>query len=449
MEMDSQASPAPAPAPAVPAAASAAPGPLLNRNFLLLWSGQAVSQLGNQAYSLAMMFWLMEKTGSASLMGLVMMFSALPALLLSPFGGAFVDRHSRLRVIIACNLIAGCCLAVLTAIMWLRPGQVQLLIGALFVVSTTLGLIRAFFMPAVSATVPELVPKERLLAANSLNQFSVQAALFVGQALGGILYRVVGVAVLFLMDALSFFFAAGSASLIRLKERKRELGPERTASEVFRGYRRDLGEGFRYVWKYKGFRYFLLAASLMNFLMMPVIVLFPFYVSLYLGKGSEWYGFLVASLSLGTICAFLIASALRLRGPARAWTILAGMLAAPCLYGTLGFMRVPAVALAGCFGFGLAMGIVNVNLTTIAQMSTPAELRGRVMGLVTALSGGLVPLGMALGGFAGDLTNKNIPLVYGVCGVITVIVILSTCLRRDTLEYLAWGRQEQPGGAAA
>jgi DHA3 family macrolide efflux protein-like MFS transporter len=442
MEMDATASPAPV------AAAPAAPVPLLNRNFLLLWSGQTVSQLGNQAYGLAMTFWLMEKTGSASLMGLVMMFSSLPALLLSPFGGAFADRHSRIRIIIVCNLVAGFLLTAMTAAMWLIPERVQLLVAGFFVTATLLGLNRSFFMPAVSATMPDLVPKEKLVAANSMNQLSVQASLSVGQLIGGILYRVVGAPVLFLIDAISFFLAAGNASLIRIKERKRELGPERTAQEVFRAYKADLAEGFRFVWKYKGFRYFLAAASLMNFFMMPVVVLFPFYVSRYLGKGSEWYGFLMASLSVGTICGFLLASTLRLKGPARAWTILIGMLIAPGLYGSLGFVAIPYVALAGCFGFGLTMGIVNVNLMTIAQTSTPPELRGRVMGLMAALGGGLAPIGMALGGFMGDLTGKNVPLVYGICGVLTVIVILATCFRRDTLDYLAWGRRDQTGAAA-
>ena len=82
---------------AAPATPGQTPGKLLNRNFVLLWGGQAVSQLGNQAYSLAMMFWLMEKTGSASIMGLVLTVSNLPALLLSPLGGTFADRHSRIR----------------------------------------------------------------------------------------------------------------------------------------------------------------------------------------------------------------------------------------------------------------------------------------------------------------------------------------------------------------
>ena len=329
------------------------------------------------------------------------------------------------------------------------PDRVNFLIGLFFTVSTLLGLIRAFFMPAVGASTPDLVPKEKLAAANSLNQFSVQGALFVGQAVGGVLYRIVGAPVLFLIDAVSFFVSAVSAMFIQLPGPQRQRGPARTTREAFRAFGNDLAEGFRYVWKYKGLRYFLAAASLMNFFLMPVIVLFPFYVSLYLKKGAAWYGFLMAAVSIGTVCGFLLAGTLRLKGPARAWTIILGLLTVPLLYGTLGYLRFPATALAGTFGFGLAMGLVNVSLTTMAQLSTPPELRGRVLGLVATLSGGLIPIGMALGGFVGDLTGKNVPLVYSVCGAFTVIVILATCLRRDTREYLAWGRQGRPEGAAA
>jgi len=440
------------PTPVVAAEAVAAPsrsGALLNPNFLLLWTGQSVSQLGNQAYSLAMMFWLMEKTGSASLMGLVMTFSNLPALLLSPLGGAFADRHSRIRIIIVCDLLAGCAILGMTAAVWLVPNDVRFLVACLFVVSTLLGLIRSFFMPAISSSIPDLVPKEKLAGANSLNQFSVQAAVFVGQAAGGILYRLVGAPVLFLIDGLSFLFSAASSALIRLPARTREMAPAKGGREVFRAYLDDMREGFRYVWKLKGFRYFLASASLTNFLMMPVVVLLPFFVRLYLGKGAAWYGFLMAAISIGVVCGYLLASVLRLEGYRRASGILAGMLIVPILYGTLAFLRIPATALAGAFGTGVASGFVNVSLVTMAQSTTPAEIRGRVMGLVVALGGGLIPLGMALGGFVGDLTGKNIPLVYSVCGALTVIVILATCLRHDTREYLAWGRRGRPDAAAS
>jgi DHA3 family macrolide efflux protein-like MFS transporter len=431
------------PTPAAAAGPSES-GPLLSRNFVLLWMGQSISQLGNQAYNLAMIFWLMEKTGSASLMGLVLTCANLPALLLSPFGGTFADRHSRIRIIIVCDLLAGCALLSLASVVWLAPDNVRVLIPCLFTVSTVLGLIQSFFNPAIASSIPDLVPKEKLTGANSMNQLSAQAAVFIGQATGGILYRLVGAPVLFMIDGLSFFFSAASAMFIRPPERTRERKPAKSAREAFREFLDELKEGFRYVWKFKGFRFFLGACSLMNFLTMPIVVLFPFFVRLYLGKGPVWYGFLLAAVSIGTVCGFLLASVLRLKGPPRAWAVIAGMLTVPILYGTLSFLRAPVAALAGAFGVGAALGLVNVTLFTMAQLSTPPEMRGRVMGLVATLSGGLVPFGMALGGFVGDLTGKNIPLVYGVCGALTVIVILSTCLRRDTREYLAWGREGRP-----
>jgi DHA3 family macrolide efflux protein-like MFS transporter len=410
---------------------------LLNPNFLLLWGGQAISQLGNQAYGLAMMFWLMEKTGSASLMGLVLMVSSLPALLLSPLGGALADRHSRIRILIVCDLLAGLALLGLAAAVFLMPDRVSLLIGLLFTVSTLLGLVRAVFAPTLNAAIPDLVPKEKLAAATSLNQFAVQGALFLGQGVGGVLYRVLSAPVLFLIDALSFFVSAVGAMFIRTPGHPRERAAAGTAGEAFRAFGRDLAEGFRYVWRLKGFRYFLVAVSLVNFFLMPVIVLFPFFVSLSLGKGAAWYGFLMAAVSLGTVCGFLLVGVLRLKGPAQAWTIILSLLLVPLLYGTLGYLRSPAAALAGSFGVGAAIGVVNVYLITMAQLSAPPELRGRVMGLVTTLSGGLVPIGMALGGFVGDLLDKNIPLIYSLCGALTVIAVLATCLRRDTREYLA------------
>lgn len=416
---------------------------LLNPNFLLLWGGQTISLLGNQAYGLAMMFWLMEKTGSASLMGLVMTVSSLPALLLSPLGGAFADRHSRIRILIGSDLLAGCSLLGLAAAIFFLPGRVSLLIGILFAVSTLLGLIRAVFGPALNAAIPDLVPREKIAAATSLNQFSIQGALFVGQAAGGVLYRIVSAPVLFLIDALSFFVSAVSAMFIKAPESQRERGEAKTAGEAFRAFGHDLAEGFRYVWQLKGFRYFILAVSLENFFLMPVIVLFPFFISLYLGKGAAWYGFLMASVSLGTVCGFLLAGVLRLKGPAQAWAMILSLLLVPLLYGTLGYLRSPAAALAGAFGVGVATGVVNVSLITMAQLSTPPELRGRVMGLLTALSGGLVPIGMALGGVVGDLMGKNIPLIYSLCGALTGIAVLATCLRRDTREYLAWGGEER------
>ena len=80
---------------------------LLNRDFLLLWQGQTISGIGVSLYQIAMLYWLLENTGSATTMGLVAMFSALPGVLLGPFGGAIADRFSRRKLIVFGDLILG------------------------------------------------------------------------------------------------------------------------------------------------------------------------------------------------------------------------------------------------------------------------------------------------------------------------------------------------------
>lgn len=423
-----------------PTSLAASGGRLMNRNFLLLWLGQSVSQLGNQAFLIAVAFWIVEETGSASLMGLLTAVGTLPGVLLGPIGGTFADRHPRIRILVVCDFLAGLGVLGLAAALFLMPDRVSLLVALLFAVEVLEGVIRAFFLPAISAAIPDLVPEEKLEAANSLNQFSIQAWLLIGQAAGGILFRVLGAPLLFLVDGLSFLFAGASAMLIRLPEERRRVAiPEEAGASPFRDFLRETAEGFRYVWGRKGLRDFMLTASLVNFLLMPVLVLLPFYVQLYLEKGAAWYGFLMAALSAGTVAGFLLAGTLRLRGRARAAGIILSLLTLPLLFGILGFLRSPGLALVGAFLGGAALGFVNVQLAATTQSSTPAELRGRVMGLLGTLGGGLMPVGMALGGFLGDLTGKNVPLVYGVCAVLAALVIVITTSGRECREYLANG----------
>jgi DHA3 family macrolide efflux protein-like MFS transporter len=414
-------------------------GRLLNGNFLLLWMGQTISQLGNQAYGLAVMFWLMEKTGSASLMGLLMTVATVPGVVLAPFGGTFADRHSRIRIIIVCDLIGAATLLGLTAVVFLAPDRLNLLVGLLFVAAVVMGVNRSFFGPAVVACFPDLVPRNKLAAANSLNQFSVQASLFLGQAAGGVLYKMIGAPLLFLFDGLSFLVSAVSSMFIRLPEAKRELPPAANWQEVFRGFLGQTAEGFHYVWQHRGMRDFLLSISLINFLLMPVTVLMPFYVTQYLHKGPGWYGFLMSAISVGAVVGFLAAGALQLKGAARARGILASLFAIPVIFGTFCFFPIPALAMAGAFLAGASVGFINVQFAAMIQGSTPKELRGRVMGLLNTLSGGLIPIGLALGGVAGDLTNKNVPLVYAICALLSVVVVILGTMRRESRDYLANG----------
>lgn len=425
----------PQPAPEPQPAAAGPPDRLWNQSFFLLWLGQTISQLGNPAFNIGAMLWMKDTTGSASLMGLLMTATALPALLLGPFGGTFADRHSRVRIMVWSDVAAGIAVLVFTAAIWLRPADPELIIPLLFVVAVALGIIRAVFHPAVSAFVPDIVSKEKLPAATSLTQLSVQASIFSGQALGGVLYKAFGPALLFCIDGVSYLIAA-VCTLFIPRDRPRQR-PAPAEARSFRYFLSETADGFRYVWSQKGLRDVLLTAALINFLSAPGLVLFPFYVDLYLNAEASWYGYLMAGLSVGVVVGFVGAGALRLTGQARVQGILANFILYPFFFGSLVFLRAPIPALVAVFLGGMTTGFVNVYLIALAQGSTPAELRGRVMAFMGLLTGGLMPLGMALGGLAGDLTNKNVPLIFGVCAVLALLNVLLLAFRRHAREYLA------------
>jgi MFS family permease len=427
----------PAGAPSAPdAPAGAAPPRLWNRNFFLLWQGQSVSQLGNQAFSVAMMFWILEKTGSASLMGLILSLSTLPGVLLAPFGGTFADRHPRVRILVVCDLISGLGILLLAALLYLSP-PVKIFLGALFTIAILEGIVRSFFMPAIQSAIPDLVPRERLASANSLNQFSVQTSLLLGQAAGGVFYQLFGAPLLFLLDALSFLFASGSSAFISPPPTPPVPRTAGGTLEVVRGFLGETAAGIRYVVGRKGLRDFVVIAALLNFLFTPILVLLPFYVQNQLRDNAAWYGYLLAAMSAGSIAGYALAGALRLRGKVRGWTLVGALVLGPGLFGALGSVRMPSLSLVVTFVAGLAMGVVNIYLITLLQASVPGELRGRVLGLLATLGGGLMPIGMALAGWVGDLTHKDVPLIFGVAGALSVASTLLLATREECRAFLA------------
>lgn len=411
------------------------PARLLNRNFLLLWQGQAVSQLGNQAFAIAMVFWAKEATGSASLMGLLLAAGALPAFLLSPLGGAVADRRPRLAIAFGCDLAGAVVLLALAA--WFHRGApISLLIPALLAGAVLLGSLVAFLTPALSAAIPDLVPKSSLPAANAMNQLAIQAAIFAGQGLGGVAFTWLGAPLLFLIDGLSFLLAAGSTALA--KAPPPPPGAALPWRESFRKLGGDLAAGFTYARQTPGLLGFVLAAAAFNFVSMPLLVLLPFFVESTLGRGAEWYGFLMAAISLGAVGGYIVAGALPFRGRARSRFLVLLMLVAPLGLALLGVVHTPGPALAAACGLGLVTGAIGVYVMSSLQATTPPELRGRMMGLFAALTGGAGPLGMALGGIAGDLSGKNIPLVAFSCAALAALAAVAAVSRPSTRAFLAY-----------
>ncbi len=404
---------------------------LWNRNFILLTQGQFVSLVGSQAFLVAVSFWIAEATGSPGLLGTILMIALLPGLLFTPFGGAIADRYSRLGLVIAGDLIRGAAITAVGVIHF-SGASVDAKVIAITIAMAVSGLVGAFFQPAITAMIPDLVPPNRLASAHSAGQVSAQVASIIGQAAGGMLYRLLGAPALILLNGIGFFLSAGSETFIRSR-----VGTTRGAGTERLSAAGEIREGMAWVRDQPGMIEFLLAAAALNFFMAPLIALLPFYVTDQLGADAQWYGFLVASLSGGSILGSILAGLVQLGGQARARALVVLFAAAPLFLSALGTTRLRLVALLLVLSAGACAAFINVNVFAQIQRMTPNALRGRVISLVLLLAGGAAPLGMAAGGLVTQASHGRVSVTFVASGVFAAILGTLLLTRSRPQKFMA------------
>jgi MFS transporter, DHA3 family, macrolide efflux protein len=410
------------------------PSRLWNRSFALLWQGQLISSLGKNAFSLAALLWLRDATGSGTLSGLVTGLALLPMVLLGPFAGVLVDRVNRGRLVAWTDVAGGVLVGVAAALFFLVPGNSPLLIACVFVVTLGTGLLDTFSQPSISASLPDLVPRERLEAANGLNMSGLHVAMLLSQGVSGVLYRVLGAPLLVAVNAVAYLWAGFSELGVRTPDVPRTKDPSLHPLKRFRG---ELAEGFRYVWDHKGLRALLLVSTVLNLCVAPFLALMAFLVQDYLRLGAEWLGYLMACFGGGGLMGFAAASAIRVQGRTRVVAVAGASIG---LSATIPLMLVfPARgAEIGLFiAAGILNGYTNVHVMTLLQTASPQALRGRVQAVAMTLSAGVMPLGMALSGVVFDLTGRNFWAVIGAPGVVMLLVSALALLSRDYRGFLA------------
>jgi MFS transporter, DHA3 family, macrolide efflux protein len=400
---------------------------LRNRNFFLLWQGQLISQLGNQAFIIAASFLTLSSTSSASHVALILTASALPLVIASPIGGAVADRHSRRTIVVMTDLIRGMVMTVIGLIILFRPVETTLHITTLVAGAAVNGVMAALFGPALHALVPEVVSRQQLPAANALSQISNQASVMIGQAASGVLYVAFGPALLLIANGMSFGYAALSTSLT--PRDTVQPGPKRRISESLREYALSVREGLSYLRLQRGMTTLLVSFAAVNMAFMPVFVLLPFYVRDILQRGPEWYGFLLGASGGGALIGSMSApTTLRAFGRADVLAALS--------VGGLGFAVLvlahtthSGIALAAFGTVGVLSSTINVVIVSTFQGQAAPAMRGRVMALVMGLSSAAVPVGMIAGGFIGDAWRESLQLVFSACG--TAIGIVALVLARN------------------
>jgi MFS family permease len=337
--------------------------PLRHRDFRLLWIGQSVSQIGTALYYVALPFQILALGGSPLQLGLGFTIFASAQLLVILLGGALVDRLPRRRVILASDFSSGIIVGVVALVG--MTGHLQ--ISHLYVASALFGVAFSFYTPAMNAIMPELVPKDVLLAGNSLRGLAGQSARVVGPLLGGVLVAKSGSSVAFAIDAGTYFFSF--AIFLLAKPPQRELPPHTSLLSQVR-------EGLAFTFSVRWIWLTIVGFGFTNgFYFAAFTVALPLLVINVLHGSAATFGLIGAAGGVGEVIGGLLAGNLHVRRLGLAiYTANAAIGLSGIAYG----IPLLPIVLVGAAGFGASIVFSNALWDSAIQKHVPPDLIGRV-----------------------------------------------------------------------
>jgi len=390
--------------------------PLEDHRFALLWAGQTASVLGDRVYQTALPFLVLHLHGGAPQLSRTLLLFAVCKVLALLVGGVIVDRIPRRTTMLVADATRGGAVALMAALLVTDT----LTIPHIYAISAFFGLVSAFFQPAITGIVPEMVAPERLVAAGSLRSLSNEVSGVVGPLLGGVLVAAGGVAVAIGFDAASFVAAALCVLAIPALAARRIAGP--AAPRGLTAFRRKVAEGVRALaaaqWLWVGT---LLAAISTICFAGALSVALPLRAAEAFG-GVTGYGWVLAGMALSSVVAALLLGSrprLRHRGVI-IYTLTAasggGILALAACRTTL------EAALVGTLFGGCITGFIIVRETTVQQLVPQASL-GRVLSLDYLGSLILLPLGYPLYSVLIEATNPATAIACSGAGIILLALV--------------------------
>jgi DHA3 family macrolide efflux protein-like MFS transporter len=383
--------------------------------FFTIWTGQAFSLFGSQLVSFAVIWWLTQTTGSATILATASLVGLIPQVVLGPFTGTLVDRwNRRLTMIMADSLIALATigLAVLFALGHVQIWQVYIL---LFIRSVCGG----FHWPAMQASTTLMVPKEHLTRIQGLNQM-LQGGMSIASApLGALLLAWLPMQGILAIDVVTALLAVVPLLFFQVPQPKRnDLLPEANGKSTFW---QDFKAGFKYVWGWPGLMMIGVMATVINFLLTPAFSLLPILVTKHYNGQAIQLATLESFMGIGFIIGGLILSAWG-GFKRRVMTTLLGLLAtgAGCL--VMGLLPSTAftLAVATMLFLGIVNPIVNGPLMAAVQAAVAPEMQGRVFTLISTMAAAMSPIGLMIAGPISDKLGVQTWFIIG--GVVTIVM---------------------------
>ncbi len=376
------------------------------RDFRIMWIGACTSSIGTLMQAYAQSWLVLQLSGSPFKLGVDSFLGGIPIVLFSLFGGVFADRTERQKILIGSQVVQLTCAFGLAGLF--AMGLVQ--VWHIWMLSFIVGTAQSFGGPAYQALIPSLVKSEDLPNAIALNSIQFNLARVIGPMLGGLALTALGASWCFSLNGLSFIAVIISLLIIRP-----HFVPTKTGESVLT----SMKQGFNFILKHGAMEGLIVLAFSMTLLAFPVITFLPVFARDIFHGGPELYTIFLVCSGVGSICGALIVAGLgKFKHQGRA-----ALLMLMALGALLTAFALSRWLILSCVLIFLAGGMLLAVFTTISslvQMITADNMRGRVMSVYNVAFRGGMPVGsLIVGALVKEFTA---PVVLAWNGVLLTLL---------------------------
>jgi DHA3 family macrolide efflux protein-like MFS transporter len=379
--------------------------------FFTIWTGQAFSLIGSRVVQFALVWWLTQLTGSATVLATATMVALIPEILLSPIAGAYVDRWNRRIVMIVADGLIALALLWLAYLFWVDATH----IWHIYVVMAVRAVGGSFHWPAMQASTSLMVPEKHLTRVAGLNQTLNGALNIIGPPLGALLMGVMPLHGVMLVDVGTAMLAIASLFFVHIPQPKRDVMSTEKPTVWS-----DMREGLRYILGWPGLMASIGVAMVVKIALTPAFSLVPLLVSEHFNGGAAQLSLLEAVAGVGIVLGGLILS---VWGGFRRkiYTTILGIIILGLSFLVLGLTPGTAfwMALASIFVVGLTIPLIDGPIMAILQGTVAPEIQGRVFTLMSSVLWITSPFSLAVAGPVSDWLGLRVWYVAAglLCGL--------------------------------
>jgi len=399
------------------------------KRFFMIWSGQAVSQLGSRLVGFAFVWHLTSTYHSATVLSIATLVSILPDVIISPIAGALIDRWNRKRVMIITDILTALLTLVLALIFAFTDVQIWHIYLVMFLRST----FGAFQWPAMLTSTSLMVPKEQLSRISGLNQTLAGAMGILSPPLGAFLVAMLPMWGVLSIDIVTALVAVIPLLFFQIPQPQVKVEEKDANGRVKSNLWKDLAEGVKYVVTLPGLMAVILSAMIINFLVSPAFSLLPLMVTDYFNKGAIELGLIESVISIGFLLGGLLLSIWGGFKNRMVTTFLFLIIMGLCIAlfglvpGSNFYLAVGVLALVG-----ISNPLVNGPLHAALQARVDPDKQGRVFTLLSAGASLAMPIGLAIAGPLSDSVGVQIWFIMG--GIVCVVLAILMFTNKKVLQ---------------